>query len=274
MDIVVRGKNRPVSSRLDAVARREGGPHRQVHPRRRAASRSTSPSSSTARIAESQLCEITVHLKRHFVKAHACGARARGRARPRGRQGRAPGRADQGEAGQPRRTRGAAATGNGNGASTAAPTTTLDGDDERRRRRRRRADRQDEAVRRQADGSRGGRAADGAARPRLLPVHQHRDRARRGALPPQRRRPRADRGRRLIATPRRRRVHARRATTMSSRSNTHAELVVPSEALRAAATSLAEHAPVDDDPLDAGRLGEVLAVDAEVARSATARGTS
>ena len=36
MDIVVRGKNRPVSSRLDAVAREKVVAHRQVHARRRA----------------------------------------------------------------------------------------------------------------------------------------------------------------------------------------------------------------------------------------------
>ena len=46
------------------------------------------------------VCEITVHLKRHFVKASANAQRSRGRARPRPRQGAAPGRPDQGEAGR------------------------------------------------------------------------------------------------------------------------------------------------------------------------------
>ena len=70
MDIVVRGKNRSVSVRLrattrDKVARIARFTHdagrvevdfSEVH---------------TARIDDRQLCEITVHLKRRFLKAHA-----------------------------------------------------------------------------------------------------------------------------------------------------------------------------------------------------------
>jgi putative sigma-54 modulation protein len=71
MDIVVRGKNRPVSSRLDAAAREK-------------VSRIAKFTHDAGRVevdfverrhrhtAESQWCEITVHLKKHFVKAHAC----------------------------------------------------------------------------------------------------------------------------------------------------------------------------------------------------------
>ena len=73
MDIVVRGKNRPVPGRLrtttrDKVAKIARFTHdagrievdfSEVH---------------TARIDHRQLCEITVHLKRRFLKAHAAAA--------------------------------------------------------------------------------------------------------------------------------------------------------------------------------------------------------
>ena len=70
MDIVVRGKNRPVSSRLEEMAREKVAKIAQVHARRRPG-RGRLRRAAHRRIAESQLCEITVHLKRHFVKAHA-----------------------------------------------------------------------------------------------------------------------------------------------------------------------------------------------------------
>jgi putative sigma-54 modulation protein len=71
MDIVVRGKNRPVSSRLDAVAREKVARIAKfTHDAGRV--EVDFAEQQHRRIAESQRCEITVHLKRHFVKAHAC----------------------------------------------------------------------------------------------------------------------------------------------------------------------------------------------------------
>jgi putative sigma-54 modulation protein len=71
MDIVVRGKNRPVSSRLDAVAREKVARIAKfTHDAGRV--EVDFAEQQHRRVAESQRCEITVHLKRHFVKAHAC----------------------------------------------------------------------------------------------------------------------------------------------------------------------------------------------------------
>jgi len=71
MDIVVRGKNRAVSSRLDAVAREKVARIAKfTHDAGRV--EVDFVEQQHRRVAESQLCEITVHLKRHFVKAHAC----------------------------------------------------------------------------------------------------------------------------------------------------------------------------------------------------------
>lgn len=71
MDIVVRGKNRPVSSRLDATAREKVARIAKfTHDAGRV--EVDFAEQQHRRIAESQLCEITVHLKKHFVKAHAC----------------------------------------------------------------------------------------------------------------------------------------------------------------------------------------------------------
>ena len=70
MDIVVRGKNRPVSSRLDAVAREKVARIAKfTHDAGRV--EVDFAEQQHRRVAESQLCEITVHLKKHFVKAHA-----------------------------------------------------------------------------------------------------------------------------------------------------------------------------------------------------------
>jgi putative sigma-54 modulation protein len=75
MDIVVRGKNRPVSSRLDAVAREKVARIAKfTHDAGRV--EVDFAEQQHRRVAESQLCEITVHLKRHFVKAHACAPEA------------------------------------------------------------------------------------------------------------------------------------------------------------------------------------------------------
>ncbi len=70
MDIEVRGKNRPVSSRLEAVAREKVSRIAKfTHDAGRV--EVDFAEQQHRRIAESQLCEITVHLKKHFVKAHA-----------------------------------------------------------------------------------------------------------------------------------------------------------------------------------------------------------
>ena len=70
MDIEVRGKNRPVPSHLKSVAQEKVARIAKfTHDAGRVEvdfSESKNP-----RIADSQLCEITLHLKRHFVKAHA-----------------------------------------------------------------------------------------------------------------------------------------------------------------------------------------------------------
>jgi len=73
MDIEVRGKNRPVSSRLDAAAREKVSRIAKfTHDARRV--QADFAEQQHRRVAESQLCEITVHLKKHFVKAHACAS--------------------------------------------------------------------------------------------------------------------------------------------------------------------------------------------------------
>jgi len=71
MDIEVRGKNRSVSARLDEVAREKVS---RIAKFTHDAGRVEVDFSEQQhrRVAESQLCEITVHLKKHFVKAHAC----------------------------------------------------------------------------------------------------------------------------------------------------------------------------------------------------------
>jgi putative sigma-54 modulation protein len=71
MDIVVRGKNRPVSSRLDAFAREKVARIAKfTHDAGRV--EVDFAEQQHRRASEAQLCEITVHLKKHFVKAHAC----------------------------------------------------------------------------------------------------------------------------------------------------------------------------------------------------------
>jgi putative sigma-54 modulation protein len=73
MDIEVRGKNRPVSSRLNAAAREKVSRIAKfTHDAGRV--EVDFVEQQHRRVAESQLCEITVHLKKHFVKAHACAS--------------------------------------------------------------------------------------------------------------------------------------------------------------------------------------------------------
>jgi putative sigma-54 modulation protein len=75
MDIEVRGKNRPVSSRLDATAREKVSRIAKfTHDAGRV--EVDFAEQQHRRIDEAQLCEITVHLKKHFVKAHASAPEA------------------------------------------------------------------------------------------------------------------------------------------------------------------------------------------------------
>lgn len=70
MDVVVRGKNRPVPARLKTLAREKVA---RVARRTHDAGRVEVDFSEirNPREPNPQVCEITVHLKRHFVKAHA-----------------------------------------------------------------------------------------------------------------------------------------------------------------------------------------------------------
>src|SRR5204862_187015 len=73
MDIVVRGKNRTVPARLQANTREKVGKiARFTHDAGRVEVDFSEV--HTARASERQLCEITVHLKRRFLKAHAAAA--------------------------------------------------------------------------------------------------------------------------------------------------------------------------------------------------------
>jgi putative sigma-54 modulation protein len=70
MDIVVRGKNRNVPDRLRSVTRTKAAKiARFTHDAGRVEFDYSEV--HTARLAERELCEITVHLKRRFLKAHA-----------------------------------------------------------------------------------------------------------------------------------------------------------------------------------------------------------
>ena len=70
MDIVVRGKNRSVPGRLRATTREKVAKiARFTHDAGRVEVDFSEV--HTARIDDRQLCEITVHLKRRFLKAHA-----------------------------------------------------------------------------------------------------------------------------------------------------------------------------------------------------------
>jgi ribosome hibernation promoting factor len=73
MDIVVRGKNRTVPARLQSITREKVGKiARFTHDAGRVEVDFSEV--HTARAGERQLCEITVHLKRRFLKAHAAAA--------------------------------------------------------------------------------------------------------------------------------------------------------------------------------------------------------
>jgi putative sigma-54 modulation protein len=73
MDIVVRGKNRSVPQRLRATTREKVSKiARFTHDAGRVEVDFSEV--HTARIGARQLCEITVHLKRRFLKAHAAAA--------------------------------------------------------------------------------------------------------------------------------------------------------------------------------------------------------
>jgi putative sigma-54 modulation protein len=73
MDIVVRGKNRSVPARLEVTAREKVARIAKfTHDAGRV--EVDFVEQQHKRLSESQLCEITVHLKKHFVKAHACAS--------------------------------------------------------------------------------------------------------------------------------------------------------------------------------------------------------
>jgi putative sigma-54 modulation protein len=73
MDVVVHGKNRSVPGRLRATTREKVVKiSRFTHDAGRVEVDFSEV--HTARIGERQLCEITVHLKRRFLKAHATAA--------------------------------------------------------------------------------------------------------------------------------------------------------------------------------------------------------
>ena len=70
MDIVVRGRNRRVPPRLQDVAREKLSKiNRFTHDAGRVEVDFSEV--RNRRVGDNQLCEVTVHLKRHFVKAHA-----------------------------------------------------------------------------------------------------------------------------------------------------------------------------------------------------------
>jgi putative sigma-54 modulation protein len=70
MDIVVRGRNRRVPPRLQDVAREKLSKiNRFTHDAGRVEVEFSEL--RNRRVGDNQLCEVTVHLKRHFVKAHA-----------------------------------------------------------------------------------------------------------------------------------------------------------------------------------------------------------
>jgi putative sigma-54 modulation protein len=73
MDIEVRGKNRPVPRRLKAAAQEKVARIAKFTHDAGQVEVDFSEAKNP-RVANSQLCEITVHLKRHFVKAHATAA--------------------------------------------------------------------------------------------------------------------------------------------------------------------------------------------------------
>src|SRR4051794_13389136 len=135
------------------------------------------------------------HLGQGGVRGHPAGprpdhpgqgrlGRLPGLARPGGRQAGAPDREAEEPADEPD--------------PSETPAGRLRGRVGRRRGLHRRgarpgSDRQDQAVRHQADDAGGGGPADGRAGPRLLPLHQRRHRRCGRRLPPQRRRCRTDR---------------------------------------------------------------------------------
>jgi putative sigma-54 modulation protein len=70
MDIVVRGRNRRVSPRLQGIAREKLAKiDRFTHDAGRV--EVDFSERRNHRAGDNQVCEVTVHLKRHFVKAHA-----------------------------------------------------------------------------------------------------------------------------------------------------------------------------------------------------------
>ena len=133
----------------------------------------------TRQAEDSHTCEILVHVRQHLVKGTAAAteyAIALDRALDKVEQQMR--RLHERRVGRRNGTRAEARRAEQRPSRRARRRPMLeaddaDGDDGDRDRR------EDQAVQREADGRRGGRAPDGAARPRLLPVHQRRVRWRR-----------------------------------------------------------------------------------------------
>ena len=97
MDVVVRGKNRPVPAGSKALAQEKVVAHRPLHPRRRSG-RGRLLRDPHRRVAESAAVRDHGAPQAPLREGARVRRRAGGRARPGDRQGGAPGRADQGEA--------------------------------------------------------------------------------------------------------------------------------------------------------------------------------
>ena len=89
MEIIFRGKNIKVGLRVQELAREKLAKFERFK-LRSPGSRWISRRSAIPGCTTSELCEVTVHLKGHFVKAHAASDRPDRGARSGDRQGRAP----------------------------------------------------------------------------------------------------------------------------------------------------------------------------------------
>jgi ribosomal subunit interface protein len=155
MEIVVRGKNVKVPPALQETTRDKLAKFERLNLKMTRIEVDYSEIRNP-RVHDKELCEVTVHLKGHFVKAHAAST-------------------DQ---------------------TAALDLVIDKVEHQLTRLKGKKVGRShpDEAVRVEADGARRGRVADGPARPRLLPVHERGERTCRGALPPSGRPPGPHRG--------------------------------------------------------------------------------
>ena len=100
MEIVVQGRNVTVDPAIDADSRRKLGKLGRLASDIRRIEVEFSEVRNP-RVADSQQCEVTVHLTRNLVKAHAAAPGRPHRARPRGREGRPPAEQGPRQAGAP-----------------------------------------------------------------------------------------------------------------------------------------------------------------------------